>query len=365
MIEAYGLTKLFGRRVAVDDLTFTVRPGVVTGFLGPNGAGKSTTMRMAVGLDHPTMGGVTINGVVYEDLPAPICEVGVLLEARAIHTGRTGYQHLLVAARSHGIPRRRVDEVIGLVGLDRVAGQRAGTYSLGMAQRLGLAAALLGDPGVLILDEPVNGLDPAGIRWIRDLLRALAAEGRTVFVSSHLLSEMALTAGHLVVIGRGRLIADTSVDEFVRAAAGEEVVRVRSPRAHELADLLRGQGGRVTVTGTDTFDVSGLTCAQVGDAACAAGLAVHGLGGQATSLEDAFVGLTRGAVEFAPDRPVASPGGPAGPAPPAPAPARTGQPAVPPAAPDDSAWRPPDGAGWARMPASADDVLDSHGEGQR
>src|SRR4051812_9047051 len=226
MIKAEGLTKRYGEKTAVDGLTFTVEPGTVTGFLGPNGAGKSTTMRMILGLDRPAEGSVTVNGRSYAEHRAPLHEVGALLEAKAIHTGRTAYNHLLALAATTGIPRRRVDEVIDLVGLQEVARKRAGGFSLGMGQRLGIASALLGDPGTLILDEPVNGLDPEGILWIRNLLKSLAAEGRTVFVSSHLMSEMALTAEQLIIIGRGRLIADVSVAEFTRSSSRQSV-RVR------------------------------------------------------------------------------------------------------------------------------------------
>ena len=235
MIEARGLTKRYGDKVAVDGLSFTVRPGVVTGFLGPNGAGKSTTMRMILGLDRPTAGSVTVNGRHYADLAAPLHEVGALLEARAVHTSRSAYNHLRALAATHGIPRTRVDEVIDLVGLTDVARKRAGGFSLGMGQRLGIATALLGDPPTVVLDEPVNGLDPEGIRWIRDLLKGLAAEGRTVFVSSHLMSEMALTAEHVIVVGRGRLIADTTVEAIIREASANAVL-VRSPDAAAAAD---------------------------------------------------------------------------------------------------------------------------------
>ncbi len=251
MIEARGLTKRYGDDLAVDELSFTVRPGVVTGFLGPNGAGKSTTMRMILGLDTPTGGSVTVNGKPYRQHPAPLREVGALLDARAVHPGRSAYHHLLALAQTHGIGRRRVNEVIDAVGLREVARRRAGGFSLGMAQRLGIATALLGDPRTIILDEPVNGLDPEGIRWIRALLRGLAEEGRTVFVSSHLMSEMALTAQHLVVIGRGRLIADTGVDEFI-AGAARSVVRVRTTSPAELTTVLNGlrrHGGAGTTTG--------------------------------------------------------------------------------------------------------------------
>ena len=230
MIEATHLTKRFGPKTAVDDLSFTVAPGMVTGFLGPNGAGKSTTMRLILGLDRPTSGSVTVNGRRYADLAAPLHEVGALLEARSVHTGRSARNHLLALAATHRIPRSRVDELIGLVGLDEVARKRAGSFSLGMSQRLGIAAALLGDPATLLLDEPVNGLDPEGVRWIRNLLKGLAAEGRTVFVSSHLMNEMAVTADYVIVVGRGRLIAEESVTELLHRASGSSV-RVRSPQA--------------------------------------------------------------------------------------------------------------------------------------
>ncbi|RKN51077.1 ABC transporter ATP-binding protein [Micromonospora endolithica] len=297
MIDVTNLSKRYGDKVAVDDLTFQVKPGVVTGFLGPNGAGKSTTMRMVLGLDTPTSGSVTVGGRRYADHPAPLREVGALLEAKAVHTGRTARDHLLAMAATHGIGRRRVDEVIDLVGLREVAGKRAGGFSLGMGQRLGIAAALLGDPKVVMLDEPVNGLDPDGIRWIRDLLKGLAAEGRTVFVSSHLMSEMAQTAEHLIVVGKGRLIADVSVAEFV-ARAAHDTVRVRSPQATRLRDLLVGPD--VTVTGGEPglLEVTGLTREQIGDRAATAGLTLHELSTQQTSLEEAFMTLTRDAVEY-------------------------------------------------------------------
>ena len=239
MIEAKGLTKDYGEKRAVDGLTFTVRPGIVTGFLGPNGSGKSTTMRLILGLDRPSAGSVTVNGREYRDYPAPLHEVGALLEARAVHTGRSGYNHLLALAQTEGVPRSRVEELIDRVGLRTVAKKRVGKFSLGMGQRLGIAAALLADPQTIILDEPANGLDPEGIHWIRNMLKELAAEGRTVFVSSHVMSEMALTAEHLIVVGRGRMIADLSVDEFIRSAA-KNTVRVRSPQATELRDAIVG-----------------------------------------------------------------------------------------------------------------------------
>ena len=297
MIEARGLTKRYGDKLAVDGLTFTVRPGMVTGFLGPNGAGKSTTMRMILGLDAPTRGSVTVNGLPYREHAAPLREVGALLDARSVHPGRSAYHHLLALAQTCGIRRSRVDEVVDAVGLGEVARRRAGGFSLGMGQRLGIAAALLGDPGTVILDEPVNGLDTEGIRWIRSLLQGLAAEGRTVFVSSHLMSEMAMTAQHLIVIGRGRLIADTGMEEFVaRAAPG--VVRVRSTDPAALAALLRSRDGAVAEAGDGSLAVSGLTTDQVGRLAGAAGITLLELTAQQASLEEAFVDLTRDAVEF-------------------------------------------------------------------
>jgi ABC-2 type transport system ATP-binding protein len=297
MIEARGLTKRYGDKLAVDDLTFTVRPGVVTGFLGPNGAGKSTTMRMILGLDAPTRGSVTVNGRPYREHAAPPREVGALLDARSVLPGRSARNHLLALAQTSGIPRSRVDEVVEAVGLESVARRRAGGFSLGMGQRLGIAAALLGDPRTVILDEPVNGLDTEGIRWIRSLLQSLAAEGRTVFVSSHLMSEMALTAQHLVVIGRGRLIADTGVEEFIaRAAPGG--VRARSTDPEALAALLRSRDVAVSEDGDGALAVSGVSTDQVGRLAGAAGITLLELTAQQASLEEAFVDLTRDAVEF-------------------------------------------------------------------
>jgi len=297
MIEARNLTKDYGDKRAVDGLTFRVEPGVVTGFLGPNGSGKSTTMRLILGLDAPTNGTVTVNGKLYRDHPAPLHEVGALLEAQSVHTGRSAYNHLLALAQTHGIPKRRIGELIELVGLEDVAKKRAGTFSLGMGQRLGIATALLGDPQTFTLDEPVNGLDPEGIHWIRNLLKGLAAEGRTVFVSSHLMSEMALTADHLIVIGRGRLIADMSVDEFVRKAS-KSIVLVRSPQASELRDLFVGPDVTVESVEPGVLVVEGLTAAQIGDAAAANGFAIHELTPQQASLEEAFMHLTRGEVEY-------------------------------------------------------------------
>ena len=297
MIEARGLTKRYGAKVAVDDLSFTVRPGIVTGFLGPNGAGKSTTMRMLLGLDAPSAGSATIGGRRYVDQPAPLREVGALLEAKAVHTGRSARNHLLALAATTGISTRRVQDVIDLVGLTDVAGKRAGGFSLGMGQRLGIASALLGDPGTLILDEPVNGLDPEGILWIRNLLKGLAAEGRTIFVSSHLMSEMALTASHLIVIGRGRLIADVSVQELVSMGARDQV-RVKTTKASELRGLLAGDGVVVTSHGDDVLEVSGVDSAYIGAVAARAGIALVELTPQQASLEEAFMEITRDSVEF-------------------------------------------------------------------
>jgi ABC-2 type transport system ATP-binding protein len=297
MIEARGLTKRYGEKVAVDDLTFDVRPGVVTGFLGPNGAGKSTTMRLILGLDAPTSGTVTVDGKPYAELDRPLQAVGALLEARAVHTSRTAYHHLRALAATHGISRGRVDEVIDLVGLRDVARKRAGGFSLGMGQRLGIASALLADPSTLILDEPVNGLDPEGIRWIRDLLRRLAAEGRTVFVSSHLMSEMALTAEHVIVIGRGRLMADMPMADLI-AQASTNVVTVRSPQADELAGALAGPDVTVTRAGAGLLEVSGLSASQIGDRARDLGIALHELTPHQASLEEAFMEMTRDEVEF-------------------------------------------------------------------
>lgn len=320
MITAVGLTKHYGDTAAVDGIDFTVRPGAVTGFLGPNGAGKSTTMRMILGLDHPTRGSVTVNGHAYRDQPAPLHEVGALLEAKAIHGGRTAYNHLLWLAKSNGISRRRVDQVIGLVGLEDVAHKRSGGFSLGMGQRLGIAAALLGDPGVLLFDEPVNGLDPEGIRWIRTLIRGLAVEGRTVFVSSHLMSEMALTADHLLVIGRGQILADTDMNDFI-ARSSTAHIYLRSPHAAQLAQRLTARGWRVepatdgappNATSPDdgtsprrrafaddgALAVYGATTEEIGDVAGAEGLHLHELRRVHASLEEAFMRLTADSVEY-------------------------------------------------------------------
>jgi ABC-2 type transport system ATP-binding protein len=297
MIVAEGLTKYYGEQRAVDDLSFAVQPGVVTGFLGPNGSGKSTTMRLILELDAPTAGDVTVNGKHYRDHPAPLHEVGALLEARSVHTGRSAYNHLLALAQTHGIGRRRVDELIDLVGLHDVARKRAGKFSLGMGQRLGIAAALLGDPSTVMLDEPVNGLDPEGILWVRHLLRGLAAEGRTVFVSSHLMSEMSLTADHLIVIGRGRKIADMSTEEFIKQASGG-LVLVRTPQAAELETLLSGPDVTVTAAGPGLLEVRGLTAVQIGEASAVNQIVLHELTPQQASLEEAFMTLTRDDVEF-------------------------------------------------------------------
>jgi len=305
VIEARDLTKDYGSKRAVDGLSFTVRPGIVTGFLGPNGSGKSTTMRLILGLDAPTRGDVTVNGRHYPDHASPLHEVGALLEARSVHTGRSAYNHLLALAQTHGIPRRRVSEMIDLVGLHEVARKRTGQFSLGMGQRLGIAAALLGDPKTVMLDEPVNGLDPEGIHWVRNLLKGLAAEGRTVFVSSHLMSEMALTADHLIVIGRGKLIADTSVDDFV-SRASQKVVLVRSPELERLREALSRPGVSFATAERGAMEVHGLTAEQVGEAAAAGGIALHELTPQQASLEEAFMNLTRDELEFAAEVEVAA-----------------------------------------------------------
>ncbi|WP_298805129.1 ABC transporter ATP-binding protein [uncultured Pseudokineococcus sp.] len=301
MIEARGLTKRYGAKTAVDDLSFTVRPGSVTGFLGPNGAGKSTTMRLLLGLDRPTSGEALVGGKRYHEHRAPLREVGALLEARAVHPGRSARAHLLALARTEGIPARRVDEVIELVGLTGVARKRVGGFSLGMGQRLGIATALLGDPAVVMLDEPVNGLDPDGVLWIRTLLKGLAAEGRAVLVSSHLMSEMAQTADHLVVVGRGRLLADTSVTELT-ARTQDAAVTVRSPQAARLAVLLRGVGARSATTGdADRLEVHGATAAQVGEVAGRHGVVLHELHARTSTLEEAYMALTRDSREYRTD----------------------------------------------------------------
>jgi ABC-2 type transport system ATP-binding protein len=296
VIEVQQLTKVYGDKTAVDDLTVTVRPGMVTGFLGPNGAGKSTTMRAVLGLDRPTRGQALVAGRRYADHPAPLCVVGALLEAGAAHPGRSALDHLRALAATHGIGRRRVEDVLGQVGLEQVARKRVGRFSLGMQQRLGIAAALLGDPGVLVLDEPVNGLDPDGIRWIRGLLRALAAEGRTVFVSSHLMSEMALTADHLVVLGGGRLLADVSMTELT--ASTTATVWVRSPRAGDLAPLLAGPLVSVSPEGPDVLSIGGLSSADVAETAFAYGIVLHEVTSVNASLEDAYLALVQDHREY-------------------------------------------------------------------
>ncbi len=303
MIVAERLTKRYGSTTAVDGVSFTVRPGLVTGFLGPNGAGKSTTMRMIVGLDAPNDGSVTVGGQRYAQSRTPLTEVGVLLDAKAVHTGRSARAHLRAMAATHGIPNSRVDEVIALTGLESVARRRAGKFSLGMGQRLGIAAALLGDPGTLILDEPVNGLDPEGVRWVREFVRHLAREGRTVLLSSHLMSEMAQTADHVIVLGRGRVLADAPLGELVAAWTANEVV-VRTPQPAELAASLQASGpsagGPVAVESvTDgTLRVTGLPAAAIGDLAAARGIALHELTPRTGSLEEAYMALTEGSVQY-------------------------------------------------------------------
>ena len=298
MITVENVTKRYGDKLAVDDLSFNVKPGVVTGFLGPNGAGKSTTMRLILGLDAPTSGAANIDGRPYSDLEAPLHEVGAMLEARAIHTGRSAYNHLLALAQTHGIGRERVNEVIDMVGIQTVARKRVGGFSLGMGQRLGVAAALIGDPKVLILDEPANGLDPEGILWIRTLLKRLAKEGRTVFLSSHLMAEMAQTAEHLVVIGRGRLIADTSVDEFVERASSGAAVRVVSQQATALRDALAAKQARVDSVERGVLEVHGLSGQEIGEIALAEKIVLAELTPMSLSLEQAFMRLTGETVEY-------------------------------------------------------------------
>ncbi|MDA8148234.1 MAG: ABC transporter ATP-binding protein [Actinomycetota bacterium] len=297
MIEAQHLTKRYGATTAVDDLSFRITPGQVTGFLGPNGAGKTTTMRMILGLDRPTGGSVTVNGRLYRDLAAPITEVGALLDAKAVHGGRSARNHLRVIAASNGLPESRVDEVLRIVGLHDVASRRAGAYSLGMGQRLGIAAALVGDPGILMFDEPVNGLDPEGIVWVRTLMRSLAAEGRTVLVSSHLMSEMALTADHLIVIGKGRLIADAGVQEFLDRDSALSVL-VRSRDNERLAQQITGAGGAVVPAVAGGLQVTGMASGTIGELALAAGIVVEELVPQRASLEEVFMEMTKDSVEY-------------------------------------------------------------------
>ncbi|SIS21250.1 ABC transporter ATP-binding protein [Williamsia sterculiae] len=297
MIEVEHLSKRYGDHLVVDDLTFTVEPGTVTGFLGPNGAGKSTTMRMIAGLDAPTAGRVLVNGRPYPQSSRPMAEMGMLLDAKGIHPGRSARNHLLALAQTNAIPSSRVDEVLAMVGLTDVARGRVGGFSLGMGQRLGVATALLGNPQVVVLDEPVNGLDPEGVLWIRNLLTTLAREGRTVFISSHLMSEMALTATRLVVIGQGKLLADTTVDDFVADATGGWVT-VGTPDADELAVLLRGPAVEVRRDGPEQLRVTGLTARQIGTAAWEAHMPVHELAAHQPSLEEAFMQMTRESVEY-------------------------------------------------------------------
>ncbi|MFI2201748.1 ATP-binding cassette domain-containing protein [Streptomyces sp. NPDC020192] len=297
MIELAGLTKRYGEKLAVDGLTCAVRPGIVTGFLGPNGAGKSTTMRMILGLDHPTAGDVRIDGKHYDQLADPLTYIGALLDAKAVHGGRSAYNHLLCLAQSNGIPKRRVGEVLETVGLTAVARKKAKGFSYGMGQRLGIAAALLGDPRILMFDEPVNGLDPEGIHWIRNLMKSLAAQGRTVFVSSHLMSEMALTADHLVVIGQGRLLADTSMAEFIRQNS-RSYVRIRSPQRERLLDVLHEAGVTVVEAGGGALEVDGGKAEQIGELAARYGIVLHELSIQQASLEEAFMQLTAESVEY-------------------------------------------------------------------
>ncbi|MGD1225047.1 MULTISPECIES: ABC transporter ATP-binding protein [Streptomyces] len=297
MIELVGLTKRYGEKVAVNNLTFTVRPGIVTGFLGPNGAGKSTTMRMVLGLDHPTTGDVRIDGLHYDHLKDPLTYIGALLDAKAMHGGRSAFNHLLCLAQSNGIPRARVHEVLDTVGLTAVARKKAKGFSLGMGQRLGIAGALLGDPRILMFDEPVNGLDPEGIHWIRNLMKSLAAQGRTVFVSSHLMSEMALTADHLVVIGQGRLLADTSMADFIQQNS-RSYVRIRSPQRERLLDVLHGAGITVVESGSGTLEVDGGKPEHIGELAAQHQIVLHELSPQQASLEEAFMRLTAESVEY-------------------------------------------------------------------
>jgi ABC-2 type transport system ATP-binding protein len=302
-IEARALTKRYGEKTAVDDLTFAVRPGMVTGFLGPNGAGKTTTMRLILGLDHPTMGSATVNGKPFSRLYSPMRELGALLDAKSVHGGRSARNHLLCLAQTNDLPRRRVDEVLDLVGLSEVAHKRCQGFSLGMSQRLGIAAALLGDPEIVMFDEPVNGLDPEGILWVRKLMKGLAAEGRTVLVSSHLMSEMENTADHVIVIGKGRLIADCPTGEFI-ARSTQRGVLVRTPRPGALARAVADAGGRAAVTGEAAagggaeLEVRGLTLERAGDVAFAAGVPLHLLAPSRASLEEAFMELTADSVEY-------------------------------------------------------------------
>ncbi|MGN7797445.1 ATP-binding cassette domain-containing protein [Leifsonia sp. 22587] len=297
MITLDRLSKRYGDRRAVDDVSATIQAGAVTGFLGPNGAGKSTTMRMIMGFDRPDAGSALVEGRRYADLDAPLRTVGALLDAKAAHPGRSARNHLVALAATNRIPRRRVDEVIGMTGLESVADKRVGGYSLGMGQRLGIATAMLGDPGVLILDEPVNGLDPEGVRWVREFTRQLAHEGRTVLLSSHLMSEMAQTADHVIVLGRGRVLADAPISEIVGSASGD-YVRVRSPRVGALTAAIQSPDVTVTPVGDDTVEVRGVGAQVIGDAAASAGIPVHELTPVRASLEEAYLDLTKDAVEY-------------------------------------------------------------------
>ncbi|WP_445269047.1 ABC transporter ATP-binding protein [Streptomyces sp. DSM 41634] len=312
MIELEGLTKRFGAKTAVDNLSFQVRPGVVTGFLGPNGAGKSTTMRMMLDLDNPTSGTVRIDGRHYRDLPEPLKHIGALLDAKAMHGGRSAYNNLLCLAQSNEIPQSRVGEVLDLVGLTAVAKKKSKGFSLGMGQRLGIASALLGDPEILMFDEPVNGLDPEGILWIRNLMKGLAAEGRTIFVSSHLMSEMALTADHLVVIGQGRLLADLPMADFIHQNS-RSYVRLRSPQQERLKDVLHDAGlNAVSVPATGTLEIDGASAEQLGELAARHQIVLHELSPQRASLEEAFMRMTADSVEYH----AHAPGAPGAPVPP-------------------------------------------------
>ncbi|MEV4190851.1 ABC transporter ATP-binding protein [Streptomyces toxytricini] len=317
MIELEALTKRFGAKTAVDNLSFQVKPGVVTGFLGPNGAGKSTTMRMMLDLDNPTSGTVRIDGKHYRDLSEPLKHIGALLDAKAMHGGRSAYNNLLCLAQSNRIPASRVGEVLDLVGLTAVAKKKSKGFSLGMGQRLGIAAALLGDPEILMFDEPVNGLDPEGILWIRNLMKGLAGEGRTVFVSSHLMSEMALTADHLIVIGQGKLLADMSMAEFIHQNS-RSFVRLRSPQQEQLKDLLHAEGiAAAALPDSGALEVDGVASEQLGELAARHGIVLHELSPQRASLEEAFMRMTADSVEYqahAPGAPAAGVGSQAGPA---------------------------------------------------
>ncbi|WP_073759587.1 ABC transporter ATP-binding protein [Streptomyces sp. CB02923] len=348
MIQIEGLTKRYGDKLAVDGLTCTVRPGIVTGFLGPNGAGKSTTMRMMLDLDHPTSGRVRIDGRHYRQLSNPLKHIGALLDAKAVHGGRSAFSHLLCLAQSNGIPRARVHEVLDTVGLTAVSKKRSKGFSLGMGQRLGIAAALLGDPEILMFDEPVNGLDPEGIHWIRNLMKGLAAQGRTVFVSSHLMSEMALTAEHLIVIGQGRLLADTSMAEFIRQNS-RSYVRMRSPERERLLEALAGAGYTAVASG-DALEVDGASAAALGELAAQHRLVLHELSPQQASLEEAFMQLTAGSVEYHAHSEEPRPAAPDGTLPEAPpppgAPEAPGTPDAPGARNTRGAPDAPPGGGW-------------------